>query len=126
MAKAGESPMMRWSPEKGRYLEERIRENGYPAEKRRMFGHETWFLNGYMFAGANEDGIWLHLGEASVQEALARVPDAAPFVPRRGMVMKDYLLLKPAIHSDPVRLKEWLDRSASYLQGRPPKAAGRK
>lgn len=115
------SKMMAYDPELGAWLAERISAYGYPAEKKRMFGHETWFLNTHMFTGANELGIFVHIGRAAVEEALASLPGVDEFVPGRGMTMKDYLILKKAEYEDEGQLKSWLDRSSAYLSALPPK-----
>jgi TfoX/Sxy family transcriptional regulator of competence genes len=115
--------MMKFSPELGALLEKQIHADGYPASKRKMFGHETWFLNGYMFAGASAEGIWMHLGEAAVQEALAAEEGVAPFSPGRGMVMKDYLTLTEPGCREAGRLRPWLERSSQYLLSLPAKSS---
>jgi TfoX/Sxy family transcriptional regulator of competence genes len=117
----GAGGMMKFSPELGRLLAKQIQAAGYPASKRKMFGHETWFLNGYMFAGASTQGVWLHLGAPAVQEALASQKGVAPFSPGRGMVMKDYLTLTEPGCREQGRLGPWLERSSAYLLSRPPK-----
>jgi TfoX/Sxy family transcriptional regulator of competence genes len=116
--------MMKFSPELAELLEKQIQAAGYPASKRKMFGHETWFLNGYMFAGASTEGIWMHLGEQAVREALSTQPGVAPFSPGRGMVMKDYLTLVEPGCRDAARLGPWLERSSRHLLSRPPKPEG--
>jgi TfoX/Sxy family transcriptional regulator of competence genes len=119
--------MMKYSSELGALLERQILARGYPASKRKMFGHETWFLNGRMFAGASTDGIWMHLGEEAVQKALAAEKGLKPFSPGRGMVMKDYLTLAEPGCRDAGRLQPWLERSSRYLLSLPPKTpAGKK
>jgi hypothetical protein len=62
--------MMRYSPEGGARLEALLERRGWGVERRKMFGHETWFLNGYMFCGANLKGIYVHLGERAVCQSL--------------------------------------------------------
>ena len=55
--------MLQYSPELSAYLEEKIKKHGFQATKQKMFGHEVFFLNGYMFSGANVEGIFVHTGE---------------------------------------------------------------
>ena len=118
--------MLQFSPELSVRLEQSIRQNGYAVEKKKMFGHEVFFTNGYMFSGANVDGIFVHVGEAMKVKAMATEPDVAPFEPMEGMVMREYLLLKEAVYSDDHRLKDWLDASYAYLKTLPPKLKSKK
>ena len=62
--------MMQFDAELSARLEHILAGLGIPAEKKKMFGHETFFLNGYMYAGANEFGIMVHLGRDSVPAVL--------------------------------------------------------
>jgi TfoX/Sxy family transcriptional regulator of competence genes len=113
--------MVSFSPELTSYLGQKIDEFGLHAEKKKMFGHETFFLNGYMFAGANVDGIYVHIGEEAKNDALSRESGVGPFEPMQGMVMKEYLLLENKIYSDSAQLKKWLQLSSQYLISLPPK-----
>ncbi len=113
--------MLQFSPKLTEYLEERIQKYGYFTNKQKMFGHEVFFLNGYMFSGANVDGIFVHIGKEERDRALGKNPDVGPFEPMEGMVMQEYLLLKKPAYSDENKLKEWLDKSSQYLNSLPPK-----
>lgn len=113
--------MLQFSAELSNMLEQIIVTSGYPVLKRKMFGHETFFLNGYMFSGANEKGIFVHIGVEEKEKALRTEKGVIPFEPMEGMVMKDYLLLQESIHSDPDKLKKWLEQSSRYLMALPPK-----
>lgn len=118
--------MLQFSAERAEMLDQVVLAGGYPTEKKKMFGHEVHFLNGYMFTGANVDGIFLHLGQETRDAALETEKDVALFRPVEGMVMKDYLLLEQAAADNPDRLKSWLDKSSQYLLSRPPKQKKRK
>jgi hypothetical protein len=113
--------MLQFNPELHEALTEKVVKYGYPVSPMKMFGHEVYFLNGYMFTGANEDGIFVHLGEEAVLSALSRAKGVSAFHPMEGMTMKDYLLLTEETHTDSRKLKKWLDGSAQYLSARPPK-----
>jgi TfoX/Sxy family transcriptional regulator of competence genes len=113
--------MLEFSPELSDYLEYILNEHEYSWEKKKMFGHETFFLNGYMFCGANVKGIFVHVGIDAKLEALMNEKGVAPFEPREGMVMKEYLLLNKDVYSDEEELLKWLDRSRTYLLSLPPK-----
>ena len=118
--------MLRFSPERSAELEAKLKDYGYHAEKKKMFGHETFFTNGYMFTGANVDGIFVHVGRESRDRALQERTGVSPFKPMEGMVMKEYLLLEEPVCSDEPQLKEWLDSSYTYLNGLPPKSGKKK
>jgi hypothetical protein len=113
--------MLPFSPELFAYLEEKIEKHGFPTTKHKMFGHEVFFLNGYMFSGANVDGIFVHTGKEVRDKALEREPAVGPFSPMEGMIMQEYLLLTEPVYSDDEKLKEWLDKSSVYLTSLPPK-----
>jgi hypothetical protein len=120
--------MLQYSPERAEVLDKMVLASGYPTDKMKMFGHEVHFLNGYMFSGANVDGVFVHLGQEAKDEALQNESetDVGAFHPIEGMTMKDYLLLKEPVVSDLDRFKEWLDRSSQYLQSLPPKVKKKK
>jgi len=118
--------MLLFSPELFRFLEKKIQTYGYDVRKKKMFGHEVFFSNGYMFSGANESGIFVHIGEEKRDEALRLEDGVIAFEPREGMVMKDYILLQKPAYSQDRRLKKWLDLSNSYLLSRPPKQKKKK
>ena len=113
--------MVPFSRELFELLSNKVEKYGYRTEIRKMFGHEVHFLNEYMFAGANERGIYVHVGEHAKDEALRRESGAAAFEPLEGTAMKEYLLLGPEVYSDEKRLKAWLDRSHAYLLTLPPR-----
>ena len=59
--------MMKYAPERGAFLAGIVESGGFVAggdapTMRKMFGHETWFLNGYMFTGANEGHMRMVFG----------------------------------------------------------------
>lgn len=118
--------MLEFSSERAEMLDKVVVAAGYGTEKKKMFGHEVHFLNGYMFSGANVDGIFVHLGQKGRDNALEKEKDVTLFRPMEGMVMKDYLLLEPAASDNPERLKNWLDKSSEYLMARPPKQKKKK
>ena len=113
--------MLAFDPELNNRLEQLLETRGYGAVKKKMFGHETHFLNGYMFTGANELGIFVHLGSQAVERALDEETGVSRFGPMEGMIMKDYLLLDKEIVDDETALSGWLERSRDYLMSRPPK-----
>jgi TfoX/Sxy family transcriptional regulator of competence genes len=113
--------MMQYDAAGDQALGQAILQAGHAPDKKKMFGHEVYFLNGYMFAGANTDGCFVHVGEEAVKAAVAGEPGVGPFCPMEGMTMKAYLQLTPAITADAGKLGAWLTRSAEYLMALPPK-----
>ncbi len=113
--------MLDFSPELAAKLDKLVDDSGLPAQKKKMFGHETWFLNGYMFCGSNVRGIWVHLGREAVPKIIESTDDTGPFEPGRGMTMKDYLQLGLSISENDEQVRSWLKRSAEYLLAKPPK-----
>jgi TfoX/Sxy family transcriptional regulator of competence genes len=113
--------MLPFAPELSAHLGERIAEYGYAVDKRKMFGHEVYFLNGYMFAGANRDGIFVHVGTRAKEDALRTQTGVFPFEPMEGTVMREYLLLGEEVHSQEEQLRQWLETASAYLQSLPPK-----
>jgi TfoX/Sxy family transcriptional regulator of competence genes len=118
--------MFKFDPELSAFLEEKIREYGFEISKKKMFGHETYFLNGYMYCGANVNGIYVHSGLEAKERALKEESGVAPFEPGEGMSMREYLLLREEAYRDERRLKQWLEQSASYLMSLPPKQPKKK
>lgn len=113
--------MLQFSPQRAEMLDQVILAAGYPTEKKKMFGHEVHFLNGYMFSGANEDGFFVHIGMEARDAALENETGVDFFRPVEGMTMKEYLLVKEPGCSDADTLKQWLDRASAYLLSLPPK-----
>lgn len=112
---------MKYDPARGEALKGLIEEAGYAATMKKMFGHDTWFLNGYMYAGCNIDGVFVHLGDEASKNALAEHEDLSPFSPGRDMIMKDYIQINEPSAGDPGIVSAWLARSAAYLQSLPEK-----
>ena len=113
--------MLAFSPEPAEMLAAKLTALGIETENKKMFGHEVHFLNGYMFAGANVDGVFVNLGEEGVNRALEQERDVAPFEPMEGMTMKEYLLLREPVMADEGRFSAWLRYTAARLAVLPPK-----
>jgi hypothetical protein len=54
---------------------------GFKTEIKKMFGHDVHFLNGYMFAGANVKGIFVHVGLKAKEYALDEKSGVFSFEP---------------------------------------------
>lgn len=113
--------MMPFSVELFEFLSSKISAYGYRTSVQKMFGHEVHFLNGYMFAGANVNGIFVHVGLNAKKDALESESGVFSFEPLEGMAMKEYLLLGEEVYTDEERLKKWLELGRRYLLSLPPK-----
>jgi hypothetical protein len=74
-----------------------------------------------MFTGANESGIFVHIGKEARDAALEKETGVSPFEPMEGTVMREYLLLNEPAYSNEEQLKKWLDLSSQHLLSLPPK-----
>ena len=113
--------MLKFELELSASLEKKLQEYGFDAKKQKMFGYEVFFLNGYMFTGANELGIFVHIGKEKRDAALEKEMGVSSFEPMEGTVMREYLLLHESVYSDEKLLKKWLELSRQYLLSLPPK-----
>ncbi len=113
--------MLTFNPELSEHLGKRIIECGFTPDIKKMFGHEVFFMNGYMFCGANENGVFIHVGERMKEEFLSSEKDVSRFSPIEGMVMKEYIQLAMSISSDAKKIKKWILISGNYLLSLPPK-----
>jgi hypothetical protein len=71
--------MLPLAAERSAGLEARIESYGYRTEKQKMFGHETCFTNGYMFAGPDAAGMFLPGGEEAWRDEPRAQGLAGPF-----------------------------------------------
>lgn len=90
-------------------------------EARRMFGYPCLFINGNMFAGLFETGLFLRLPEAERKEFL-RLKGATRFEPLPGRVMREYVVAPPALAGQPEELKVWLHKALAYGSTLPEKS----
>ncbi|MDA4844359.1 TfoX/Sxy family protein [Hoeflea poritis] len=86
--------------------------------EKKMFGGICFLLNGNMFAGVNKDRFMFRVGKDLESEALTR-PGAMPmdFTGRR---MGGLIWVEPDAAID-AGLKQWLDFTAQFVGGLPPK-----
>jgi len=101
-------------------IEEALR--GIPVTKKLMFGCPSWFAGDAMCCGVHDDHLFLRLAEQDREQLLAQWPDARRFEPLPGRVMREYVVLPPALLESGVTLREWLARSFAYASSLPPKA----
>ena len=90
------------------------------AEPRKMFGYSCVFAKGNMFAGLHEAGMVLRLPEEQRAEFL-RLKGAEPFEPMPGRVMREYVVVPKVLLKAPEQLREWVEKSLSYVSSLPAK-----
>ena len=113
--------MLKFNPELSEQLGKRILECGFTPDIRKMFGHEVFFMNGYMFCGANVEGAFFNVGGKLREEFLSTEKHVAPFTPVEGMAMKDYIQVDMSVCADAKNFKKWITTSGNYLLSLPPK-----
>jgi TfoX/Sxy family transcriptional regulator of competence genes len=92
------------------------------AEPRKMFGFPALFINGNMFAGLMRgDRLVARLAEAD-RRHLTDAGAGAPSIVR-GRVMKEWIVLGPALLGSDRVLGEWLEKARAYTASLPPKTA---
>jgi TfoX/Sxy family transcriptional regulator of competence genes len=90
------------------------------AEPRKMFGYSCVFAEGNMFAGLHEAGMVLRLPDEKRAEFL-RLKGSAPFEPMPGRVMREYVVVPTVLLNAPEQLREWVEKSLSYVSSLPAK-----
>jgi len=89
------------------------------AEQKKMFGHETYFLRGFMFAGVFGDDLFVHVGEARAREIEIDARGIGFFEPM-GKRMKAYITLNAEVQKS--QLDSWLKEGAAFISRLPPKS----
>lgn len=91
------------------------------AQRRKMFGCPTLFVNGNYATGLFEESWVVRLDEAGMAEVLA-LPGAGRFSPMAGRAMKGWATLPADVVADEAALDGWIERSMAYAASLPPKA----
>lgn len=112
------------SPEIVARLEQAL--EGYEKRLKPMFGCPAYFINDTWFAGAWQDVILVRLNQEQQAELLADHPDARRFEPFEGRVMKEFMVLPPAVSGDDKLLDLWLTEAHLYSASLPPKPRKKK
>ena len=117
---------MKWkksSPELGKLLEAVV--ISFPCDRKIMFGSPVFMINRNMFAGVHEDNIFIRLSENDRNEILREFPQARPFEPVKGHVMKEYVVVPRVLYEHTKAFKEWLKRSHAFAAAVIKKSKGR-
>ncbi|MBI3784315.1 MAG: TfoX/Sxy family protein [Deltaproteobacteria bacterium] len=88
--------------------------------RRKMFGYPCAFVGGNMFCGLHQDNLIVRL-DAAGRAKLLKEKGAALFEPMPGRVMREYVVVPPAIKTDAKRLASWLANGFAYAASLPPK-----
>ena len=98
-------------------------QDGLPpeAEKRKMFGYPSSFVNGQMFAGLHQANMVLRLDEEQRAEFLLQ-PGAKIFEPMPGRVMREYVVVPESLKAQEEALFKWTVKSFTYARSLEPKA----
>jgi TfoX/Sxy family transcriptional regulator of competence genes len=90
-------------------------------ERRSMFGCPIAVVNGNMFTGVHNDEINIRLGDADRKRFLADYAGARIFSPMKGMEMKEYVVVPPAVAADATVLANWIRRGFQFASSLPAK-----
>ena len=92
---------------------------------RPMFGNESGFVNGHMFAGIFGTKIFIRLPDKDRNQLLGE-PGATIFEPMEGRPMTEYVALPDAWKRDPERARMWVRPSFRWVSTLPPKAKSKR
>ncbi|SFA85995.1 MULTISPECIES: TfoX/Sxy family protein [unclassified Bacillus (in: firmicutes)] len=90
-----------------------------------MFGNLASFMNGNMFAGLFGNQIFVRLPEND-RLLLLEEDGAVEFSPMPGRKMKEYVVLPEQWRNHPDLVKEWLNKSLSWVETLPVKVPKKK
>lgn len=90
-------------------------------ERRSMFGCPIAVVNGNMFTGVHNDEINVRLAEADRNRFLREYEGARIFTPMKGMQMKEYVVIPPAVAENGALLARWLRNGFDFASTLPPK-----
>jgi TfoX/Sxy family transcriptional regulator of competence genes len=93
----------------------------FACQKKPMFGHEVYWVNGNMFAGVFQSLLFFRLSPQGQKEFLGKYKDAKQFEPIEGRPMKDYVVIPESVLGDNKALGEWMKRSYDYTASLPVK-----
>jgi TfoX/Sxy family transcriptional regulator of competence genes len=89
------------------------------ASVRKMFGYPAAFVNGNMATGLHEANWFVRLPDDAAAE-LAEI-GGQPFEPMPGRPMRGYVVLPPAIATDPAAVRAWVEQAIAHTGSLPPK-----
>ena len=114
------SPARKWGPASDEWTEVYNKIAAGIGDQRRMFGFPCAFVNGNMFAGLFQTGLFLRLSETEREEFL-RLKGASRFEPLPGRVMREYVTAPADMARQPKVVAEWLRKAFVYASSLPAK-----
>lgn len=93
----------------------------FACQKKPMFGHEVYWVNGNMFAGVFQSSLFFRLSPQDQKEFLEKYGDAKQFEPMAGRPMKDYIVIPESVQGDSKAVGEWMKRSYYFTASLPAK-----
>ena len=94
---------------------------GFDCQKKPMFGHEVYWINGNMFAGVFEDDIWIRLSRDDQGDYFEKYDDGKLFEPMAGRAMKDYVVLPESVVANTEAANEWIEKAYKFTAMLPEK-----
>jgi TfoX/Sxy family transcriptional regulator of competence genes len=83
-----------------------------------MFGYPCAFVNGNMFAGLFQTGLFVRLSEPE-REQFLRIKGSTRFEPLPGRVMREYVTAPADMMHHPGVAAEWIRRAYVYASSLP-------
>ena len=93
----------------------------FACQKKPMFGHDVYWVNGNMFTGVFQSIIFFRLSPTDQNEFLGKYKDARLFEPMEGRPMKEYVVVPEPVLEDKNAVGEWTKRSFEYTESLPEK-----
>lgn len=90
-----------------------------------MFGNIGSFINGNMFSGLFGNQIFVRLPE-NERLRLLEEDGASEFSPMPGRAMKEYVTLPEQWRQEPDKIRDWIERSLSWVGEMPEKVSKKK
>lgn len=114
------TPTKQWGPASDEWVQVYNKVAAGIGDQRRMFGFPCAFVNGNMFAGLFQTGLFLRLSEPEREEFL-RLKGASRFEPLPGRVMREYVTAPTDMARQPKVIAEWLRKAYAYTSSLPKK-----
>jgi TfoX/Sxy family transcriptional regulator of competence genes len=90
-----------------------------------MFGNIGSFINGNMFSGLFGNQIFVRLPE-NERILLLEEEGASEFSPMPGRAMKEYVTIPEQWRQEPDKIRDWIERSLSWVGEMPEKESKKK